>query len=147
MFKIYIYKYMRNLPVFQDVYSLQAFCHIRRFVLMRFLSLDVLSVYVLSDQTFCPYTFCRIIPYFLLDVLSVYVLSHYTFCRYMFCRFTFCRYTFCRYTFRPLDVLLLYVLSLNPCNIRRYGTGVRSDQDFWRKLNCCVEEIWSPKSL
>jgi hypothetical protein len=32
------------------------------FYLRRFVTLDVLSVFVLSHQMFCPYTFCLIIP-------------------------------------------------------------------------------------
>ncbi len=55
---------MGNLPVFLNVYSLKTFCHIRRFVLISFVSVDVLSHY-----TFCCYTFCP------LDVLSLYALS------------------------------------------------------------------------
>ncbi len=57
--------------------SFQTFIHFRCFV-----TLDVLSSYVLSQQTFCPYTFYHIIPFGFLDVLFVYVLSQYTFCRY-----------------------------------------------------------------
>jgi hypothetical protein len=99
--KISIRKNMGNLPVFLDVFSLQTLCHIRRFVCIPFVSLDHLSVDVLSHYTFCPYTLCRIIHFVLLhfvslDVLSVYVLAHYTFC--LFRRFV-------RIHFVSLDVL------------------------------------------
>ncbi len=36
-----------NLQVFLDIFSIEAICHIRRFVIIRFVSLDVLSLYVL----------------------------------------------------------------------------------------------------
>jgi hypothetical protein len=46
--KIYIGKNMGNLPVFLDVFSLETLYHIRRFVCKRCVSLDHLSVDVLS---------------------------------------------------------------------------------------------------
>jgi hypothetical protein len=85
------------------------FCPCIPFVVIRSVTLYLLSLYVMSLYTFCRYMFClfipfvviRFVPLYLLSlyVLSLYVLSHYTFCQYMFCRYTFCRYTFCHYTF------------------------------------------------
>jgi hypothetical protein len=73
-------KNTENLQVFLDVYSLEPFCHIwryvlshytlclfRRFVRIRFVTLHILSLYILSFRHF----------------LSLYLF--YTFCRHTFC--------------------------------------------------------------
>jgi hypothetical protein len=39
--------------IFLDIYSLDTFCHIKRYVLISFVSLDVLSLYFLSQYILC----------------------------------------------------------------------------------------------
>ncbi len=74
MFKI---KNMGNLPVFLDVYSLQTFCHIRRFVLIRFVSVDVLPVHVLSQYTVCLFRRYVRSHFVTFNLLLLYVLLFY----------------------------------------------------------------------
>ncbi len=66
---------MGNLPVFLNVYSLKTFCHIRRFVLISFVSVDVLSVYVLSYDALCLFRSSVHTRFVTLHVLLLYILS------------------------------------------------------------------------
>jgi hypothetical protein len=61
---IYVGKNMGNLLVFLDVF------HFRLCV-----TLDVLSVYIVSHYTFCPYTLCRIRSFVCIHFVTLYLMS------------------------------------------------------------------------
>jgi hypothetical protein len=96
------FKRTRNFQIFLD-YSLLMFCHIRHFVLIRCVSLDILCLYYLFHWKFCPYTFCHIIPDVFLDLLSPYMYCQtirfvvIRYVLYTFCHSTFRHYKFCHW--------------------------------------------------